>query len=79
MELSRGVVWRSELPRDVLCGDVEDECEEGSTIRYKNRVDTNCYSSMIDEVGYKPGHYKSLSRSKCERCLGVQNLAPDLL
>lgn len=76
VELSRGVVWCSELPRDVLCGDVEDECEEGSKVRYKNRVDTNCCNSMIDEVGYKPGHYKTLSGSKCERCSGSTKSGP---
>lgn len=59
MDLSRGVVWSFEFPTDALCGGVEDECEEGSKIRYKNRVDTNCYSFMINEVGYEPGYYKS--------------------
>lgn len=59
MELGRGVVWSFEFPVDALRGGVEDECEEGSKIRYKNRVDTNCCSFMITEVGYEPGHYKS--------------------
>lgn len=58
MELGRGVVC-FEFPIDALRGGVEDECEEGSKIRHKNRVDTNCYSFMITEVGYEPGHYKS--------------------
>lgn len=43
-------MWSFEFPRDVLYDDVEDEFKEISKTRYKNRVDTNCYSSMIDEV-----------------------------
>lgn len=73
MVLSRGVVWSFEFPRDVL---EVDAFEEVSKIRYKNRVDMNCYSSVNDKGAVNQGIIRVLSGNKCKRCFGSTKSGP---